>query len=211
MGFLSILKTLQKKPEWAARCSLAYKDKKGNRYYQYNDMLDMCVHRKGEIDKCLMELRFGNKEDVLDALKLTLSAHKKGVIKPDLVTMGYLVNEITDRENMLIIPDILFKLCANTLIRHDENPYIVDEEILIEKISTFKAEIKRGGLHGFFQSVGLLRLIGLSNISTTDFQQSMNKADQARDQQKNLLHTLDKQLRNGSWIDQNISLSNPMI
>lgn len=211
MGFLNTLRRWQKKPDWAATCSLAYTDKKGRRYYQYNDMLNMCVHRKGEIDKNLMELRFGNTDDVLTALRLTLSAHQKGVIKPDLVTMGYLVNELTDRSQMLIASEILFKLCANTLIRDDENPYIVDEEILIEKIETFKAEIKRGGLHSFFHSTGLLKLIGLSDISMVGLIQCMDQADQAKINRSNLLHTLGKQSRNGSWIEENISLSIPAI
>lgn len=177
MGLYQSIQTLfrKDKPKWASLCSLSYTDKKGLRYYKHNDMLDMCVYRKGEIDKCLLELRYSSSySDVLNALKDSLNEHdKRGNMKPDLIKIGYLINELYDRDDMLLLSDILFKVCANTLIREDENPYIVDQEILEEKVNVFKAEIQRGGLHTFFQSVDLLRLIGLSTISPVELTRYM--------------------------------------
>lgn len=192
MGFLSFLNSSRSKPSWAAQCTLAYTDRQNRRYYQYPDMLDMCVHRKGEIDKCLMELRYSTHSDVLEALKDATNAHKRGSMQPDIVKIGFLVNEITDRSELLLSSDILFKICANTLIREDENPYVVDDEILIEKITTFKAEIKQGGLHGFFQSVGLLRLIGLSNIMPHELTKYMNAYNLNQENIHNILCTSDR-------------------
>lgn len=199
------------KPKWASLCSLAYTDKLGRKYYKYNDPLDMCVKRKGEIDKCLMELRYGsNMGDVLNAMKAALNApDKAGNIKPDLVNIGYLTNELTDRGAMLLLPEILFKLCANMLIRADENPYIVDVEILNEKVETFTKEIQRGGLHDFFQRTGLLKLIGLSGISKTELMQYMT-ASETKEQENNRIQSLisDNLLQRGLWVKENITLMN---
>jgi len=199
------------KPKWASLCSLVYTDKSGRKYYKYNDPLDMCVKRKGEIDKYLMELKYGsNYSDVLSALRTAINQpDKAGNIKPDLVNVGYLVNELADRSDILIIPEILFKLCANMLIRSDENPYIVDVEILNEKIETFTKEIQRGGLHDFFQVTGLLKLIGLSGISKIGLMQYMT-ASEMKEQENNRIQSLisDNLLQRGLWVKENITLMN---
>lgn len=214
MGYIQTLKGIfsKKKPVWASLCSMVYADKKGNRYYKHNDQLDMSVIRKGEIDKCLLELRFGaNYHDVFSALKDSLNEHdKRGNMKPDLSKVGYLVNELADREEMLIVPDILFKICANTLIREDESPFVVDHEILGEKVDVFKKEIQRGGLHGFFHSLDLLKLIGLSTTSPVELMQYMIDSETKLHNQKRMIQalTLDRQSERGSWIKENITLMN---
>lgn len=163
------------KPSWASRCTSVYTDHAGRVYYKYNDELDMCVIRKGEIDKCLMELSYGR--DYLDVFKgikdMLGETDKRGNIKPNLSSVGYLAEEVLVRDKYLIIPDILMKVCANTLVREDENPLIVDAEILDQKIATFKAEIQRGGLRDFFYSAGTLKLLELSSMSTTEFNSHM--------------------------------------
>lgn len=168
------------KPKWAALCSLKHTDKNGLRYYQYIDELDMPLMRKGEIDKCNMELRFGSDyEDVFDALKDALCASdRKGNMQPDLQTASYLTQELIDRRELLVLPDIMMEIASHALIREDENPAIVDREILQEKIEVFKKEIQGGGLHGFFQSSGLLSLIGLSNITILEFSKLIDNSQE---------------------------------
>jgi hypothetical protein len=213
MGYWQSMKTIfsKPKPKWASLCSLVYTDKSGRKYYKYNDPLDMCVKRKGEIDKCLMELKYGsNYSDVLFALKTAINQpDKAGNIKPDLVNVGYLVNELADRSDILLVPEILFKLCSNMLIRADENPYIVDVEILNEKVETFTKEIQRGGLHDFFQVTGLLKLIGLSGISKIGLMQYMT-ASEMKEQENNRIQSLisDNLLQRGLWVKENITLMN---
>lgn len=174
MNLRSIL-TKDKKPDWASTCTAVYTDRKGRKYYRYNDEMDMCVYRKGEIDKCLLELQYGSDyRDVMQGIvKLMSQSDKRGNVTPNISGTAYLAQEIIDRDQWLILPDILMRTCANTLIREDENPYIVDQEILTEKVDTFTAEIQRGGLHAFFHETGLLRLIGLSDTSTSKFKSVM--------------------------------------
>lgn len=182
------LRNLKKKPEWAASCTQVYKDKQGLRYYKYNDELDMSVIRKGRIDQSLIELKYGSDfNDVLTAMKASVNQFdKKGKPDPNLSNVGYYIQELIDRDEILILPGILMTICANMLIREDENPSIVDEEILKQKVSTFTNEIQRGGLHGFFQRSGLLKLIGLSNISIVAFNRLMIDSEERH--QKASLH-----------------------
>jgi hypothetical protein len=51
-------------------------------------------------------------------------------------------------------------------------------EILEEKVQTFKHELQRGGLFSFFQSVGLLKYLGLANISMTDFNRLITNSEE---------------------------------
>lgn len=169
------------KPSWAALCKQVYIDQAGRRYYQYQDETDMTIFRKGEIEKCQMELRYGTDyADVVDGIKAALnkSNRKTGRMEPDITASGYLVQELIDRKDLLVVPEILFRLCSHTLIREDENPNIVDHEVLDQKIETFKREIQRGGLHAFFQENGLLKSLGMSNISPHEFSRLMTDSEQ---------------------------------
>lgn len=183
MNIYRLFRTLipRTKPKWAAPCRLVYTDTLGRRYYQYQDEMDMTIFRRGELEKCQMELRFGTDyASVIDGIKdsLNRSNKKTGRMEADIVTAGYLTQELIDRKDLLLIPDILFRICANTLIREDENPHIVDQEILDQKLETFKSEIQRGGLHAFFLETGLLKSAGISNISQSDFSRLMTDSEQ---------------------------------
>lgn len=210
MRLFQSMRITSSKPKWAALCSEVYKDKKGYRYYKYNDTLDMCVLRKGEIEKALIELSYGSDfEDVLNELKIAINKpNKQGKMQPDIVGMGYLVNELTDRQTMLLVPDILMKVCANVLLREDENPYIVDQEILAQKVETFKSEIERGGLFDFFQLSGTLKLLGLSHISTTDLTKYIHDSKAKMLTRKaTRAYILDNKLQHGWLVNENTYLT----
>lgn len=189
----------KRKPEWAALCSVAFTDKKGRRYYKYNDELDMNILRKGEIEKYQLELRYGSDmEDVCEAMKVAVgSSDKKGNMTPDVGMIGYLTQELLDRKEMLLLPDILFKILATTLIREDESPSVIDEEILEEKLITFKEEIQSGGLFPFFQSGVLLRLTDLSNISIIDFKRLMTESQQRIQNLNRVVFSFESRLQPG--------------
>lgn len=192
MNLLRVFKRKISKPKWAALCHLAYTDRAGFRYYAYTDELKMPIFRRGEIEKCMMELQYGSDySEVLDALKVTINSHdKSGNMAPDIAKAGYLVQELIDRKDLLLIPEILFKICANTLIREDENPELVDQELLDHKVTTFKSELQRGGLAAFFHKGELLKSIGLSGISTTDLIRLMNASEQRHIQSQAMIKLL---------------------
>lgn len=178
-NYLKGLKILTKKPTWASLCNLAYTDKEKRRYFIYNDEMDMCIIRKGEIEKYLMELQYGsNYEDVLKAMKEALSMDKKGQMQPDIMMLGYLIQELISRKEFLLLPEIMFKIMATMLIREDENPYIIDQEIMEEKLKTFESELQHGGLASFFHSDPMLSYLNLSGISMIDLKGLMNESRQ---------------------------------
>jgi hypothetical protein len=187
MSLINYFRTKQK-PSWASLCTCVYTDKAGRRYYQYNDELDMSVLRKGEIDKCVMEHAYGSDyRDVFQGIKSALGeSDRKGNMRPNIQDISYLAQEILDRDKHLIIPEILMKICAHTLIREDEDPYQVDDEILKQKLTTFKTEIQRGGLHDFFHSTGLLKLLGLSSMSMTTFRSNMIASEMMQEESRKI-------------------------
>jgi hypothetical protein len=162
------------KPLWAAKCDMKHIDNTGRAYYKFVDELDMPLLRKNEIDKGLMEMRYGSDlDDVLTAMDDSLNEFSGGKIKPNTTQIGFFCKELKDRKKYLIEGETLFKICANTLIREDESPYVVDQTILKEKIETFKNEINEKGLYLFFCKVDLMIYLNLSNISITQFAQMM--------------------------------------
>lgn len=189
----------KRKPKWAALCTHIYTDKIGRKYYAYNDELDMPILRKGEIEKHLLELRYGSDfEDVLIAMKKALSlSDKKGNIKPDLVMIGYLIQELLSRKEFLVIPEIMFRIVITILIREDETPYTIDAEISDEKMDIFKREMQDGGLADFFHSTGLLKYVGLSHISTIDLRGLMKGSQQLLKKVNQIVFSFNSTLQDG--------------
>jgi len=169
-----IFKKKNVKPLWAAKCTLAHIDNSGKCYYKFTDELDMPLLRKNELDKNLMELRYGSDlDDVLTSIDGALNELQGGKLKPNLTAVGFFCKELKDRKKYLIEAETIFKLCANTLIREDESPYLVDQAILKEKLEVFKSEISESGLYLFFCKAGSMKYLNLSDISIPQFAQMM--------------------------------------
>lgn len=177
------------KPQWAAKCDMVHVDNSGKAYYKFTDELDMPILRKNELDKNLMELRYGSDlDDVLASMTGALNESHGGKIKPNTTQIGFFCKELRDRKKYLIEGETLFKICANTLIRDDESPYLVDQTLLKEKCETFKNEINENGLYLFFCKVDLRKYLNLSSISIPQFAQMMRSSN-AR--MKAVRHTID--------------------
>lgn len=187
------------KPPWASLCTLAFTDRSGRRYYQYSDPMDMSILRKGEIEKCQIELRFGtDMEDICQAMQSAISSSdKKGNMAPDVTMIGYLVQELIDRKQYLVIPEILFRVLATTMIREDENPGIVDQEILAEKVITFQSELQHGGLFDFFRRGNMLGSLDFSGITIIDFKRLMTQSQQRMQSLKRIVSFSDSTLQSG--------------
>lgn len=195
------------KPAWASVCTAVFIDSHGRRYYSYNDDMDMSIIRKGEIERYRMELRYGTDiEDICTAMQSAIGASdKKGNMSPDIAMVGYLIQELQDRRIMLAIPDILFSMLATTLIREDEQPHIIDGEILKQKCATFKQELQHGGLASFFQQTGLSGLLGFSGISISEFQRLMTGSMHRLQNLKSVVHSFAKRSQHGSMTGLNIT------
>lgn len=168
------------KPSWSTKCNIVHIDNSGRSYYKFTDELDMPLLRKNELDKNLMELRYGSDfDDVISSMVGALNELSTGgKIKPDTTAVGFFCKEIQDRKKYLLEAKTLFKIASNTLIREDENPHIVDQNILKEKIETFETEINENGLYLFFCKVDLMKSLQLSNISIPQFAQMMRLSKQ---------------------------------
>lgn len=139
----------------------------------------MPLPRKLEIERLILELQAGiSKNELqlfLEAMKDALSqTDKKGNFRPDIARIGFLVNEMKDRETMLIHPDTIMELLCAVSIREDENPGVWDEEIHRQKLKQLKKDCgDGGGLHDFFQQSSLTELMPYLDTSREKFSEYM--------------------------------------
>ena len=78
------------------------------------------------------------------------------------------------RESHIIQTDILIEMVAVLLIRDDENPTEVNEQILADKVKTFKKKIN----FTFLKQQSILELIGLSHLTEKEFSQLWDLSQQ---------------------------------
>ena len=129
-------------------------DSNGIKYYTWENENDIPIQRTKEIEKRLIRLKSGlsdeNMNMMLDAMEKALN---KGV-KPDLATIGYIIKEMRNRQDLLLHPDLMFDLVALRYVREDETPTEVNESIHKDKIEQFKKDSK-DGLYDFFYEMGM--------------------------------------------------------
>lgn len=143
-------------------------DSNGVQYYTFKDRFDVPLLRFQEMEKRVMQLSSNltekNVDLFCDAMEKALNKGKNS----DIAMIGHLVHEIRERKEILLNEEIMFALVANWYIRDDENPAVVDEVILKEKIEQFKKDSK-DGLYDFFYTAGLKTYIPYLEDLKDDF------------------------------------------
>jgi hypothetical protein len=148
----------QSKKPGLEKLEYKFRDSKGRAYYAYPNDLDLPLKRKGEMERVLLEIEAGISKSELDLIVdsgiAAINRVKDGRPAPDLGTVLYLFHEMKIRKDILIHPELLFEAVAIMYIREDEDPAVVDKEILNEKIEQFKLDSK-DGLYDFFYRSGI--------------------------------------------------------
>lgn len=170
----------QRKPVDFSKLEQVFIDSNGKKYYRYIDDRDMPIVRKAYIDKCFRELgcmlHDRELQRFIEAFEVALNKKdKKNQPYIDLSFIVHLIQEIKNRKEMLIHPDIVMDLVTTVYIREDENPGEVDEDIHQQKVEQFKIDSK-GGLYDFFYSAALTRYLPYSHISKREFRRLMEEA-----------------------------------
>lgn len=162
----------QSKKKGFEKLTQVFIDSKGKRYYRYPNDMDIPILRKGELERVLREVQYGlsrdELSDILDAMTKALSDQRGDKIVPNFAKVGFLVEEIKNRKEMLIHPDLLFEAVAMLYIREDEDPAIVDKEIVRQKMIQLKEDSKEG-LYDFFYTSGLHAYIPFLQKSEEDW------------------------------------------
>lgn len=174
--FKSQIKKLQfneqsKKPGFE-KLSFIFRDSDGKDYFKYTNDFEIPILRKGELERALLEIESGLSASelgrILKAMKDALSETKGDRFVPNIAKIGFLIEEMENRKEMLVHPELLFEVAAILYIREDEDPAIVDRQILSEKIVQLKKD-SRDGLYDFFYSRGLSTYIPFLEKSEEEF------------------------------------------
>lgn len=134
--------------------SIAYVDENGKRYLKYDDDFDIPIKRIQELELRLKRVQRGlssqDERDLLEACKKALN----GGVKPDIARVGFIIEEMIMREQLVIHEDLWFDIIALTLIREDEDATVVDWTIHKNKVEQFKKEASKD-MYSFFVQSGL--------------------------------------------------------
>lgn len=153
---------IQKRSDFA-QMSLRYTDSEGRKYYSYDHDLSIPIHRGVEIQKVLMEIGAGMAKDELEAAHKFIEDNIDHVINTgklaDLANSKFILKELRKTRKEIVVHEYLyFKLVSLTLIREDEDPSVIDNEIIDVKINVFKKE-SQGKRYVFFYGAGLSKYI----------------------------------------------------
>ncbi len=156
------IKWFKKKPRLAkhpdfSKMEYKFTDSQGRRYYSYINDYDIPIKRYGQFKRFLMELANGMDRD---EVKLFIAAMKSAVNKNpvEMDKIGFILNEMELRNDMLFHEEIMFNMVAALYIREDQHPGEWDEETEQVKAQYLKIEAK-GKLYDFFVTASLGKYI----------------------------------------------------
>ena len=131
---------LTKASEGNERKELVYVDSTGFRYYRYLDDFDLPVNRIQQLEirvkRMKMAMSVKEEKDLLKACKKAIN----GGNRPDISRVGFIIEELLLREDILCDPELYFEIAGVTLIREDEDPQDFNVTIHEQKIKQFKAD-----------------------------------------------------------------------
>lgn len=151
--------------------TLAFVDLKGISYYQFPEGAPLPTERYGKLTEYLMWMDGGfHKAELLnmkDAMNKAFIAAAKDLTK--LSVVGYLIEELGSRSEMVVHTELLFNMVAVTMVRQDENPEHFNEMIHAKKIIAFKEFVAERGSNFFFMKFPLKELKHLRELSESEW------------------------------------------
>jgi hypothetical protein len=123
-------------------------------------------------------------EGILEGMEKALSA---GLSNPkNAALVATYIHIIRERQDTIIHRDLLLNIAATWIIRDDEDPTIINNDIHKEKLEVFEKMCKEGS-HDFFTRVAIEPLMPLISMSADDFKKLW---DYNVEQQRNLIKAL---------------------
>lgn len=150
----------------------AFKDTAGRSYFRINTQLGIGLAHYGKAMEFTMWMSAGLTEaelhkliDVAEAAMERLVAGKKG----SLATVGWALNEMKLRSQMVIHTELLYQFIACHYIREDEPLSEWVESIHNEKVEAFKECVKERTAYDFFLLPELQNLTAMSTMSPDEW------------------------------------------
>ena len=105
-------------------------------------------------------------EGILEGMEKALAA---GLTNPkNAALVATYIHIIRERQDTIIHRDLLLNIAATWIIRDDEDPTIINNDIHKEKLEVFEKMCKEGS-HDFFTRVAIEPLTPLMSMSPEDF------------------------------------------
>ena len=106
-------------------------------------------------------------EGILEGMEKALAA---GLTNPkNAALVATYIHIIRERQDTIIHRDLLLNIAATWIIRDDEDPTIINNDIHKQKLDVFEKMCKEGS-HDFFTRLGIEPLIPLMSMSAEDMQ-----------------------------------------
>ena len=143
----------------------------GHRYYRFPKETSLPLERFSMALSLMERISSGlsgsEMEQILDGMEKSLAA---GLSNPKnaAVVAGY-IHVIRERQNSVILRDLLLNFAAVWVVRDDEDPTIVNADIHNEKLQVFDAMCKEAS-HDFFSQLDITPLMPLLTMSPQELQ-----------------------------------------
>lgn len=154
-----------------SRLEKCFKDSTGHTYYKFPEAMSLPIERFGKLQEYMMWMSAGltssELELLLDEADKALTA---GLVQgKNAAKIGFVLQQIRDRKNMVIHTELLYNFLAVQVVREDELPEFFNNALHIEKIEQFKLETANGKTYDFFLRIGLKKLNDLFNMSEAEW------------------------------------------
>lgn len=150
----------------------AFTDNAGIRYYRINAQLGVGLEHYGKAMEFTMWMAAGlnakELETILTVMELTLEKLIEGK-KGNLANLGWCINEMRLRKQMVIHTELLYQYIACHYLREDEPLTEWIESIHNEKVTAFKECVKTQTAYHFFQLPELRNLTAISHMSPEEW------------------------------------------
>jgi hypothetical protein len=165
--------------------------KSGKRYYSFPEKMQLPFMRMAKGIELMDWLKNGISPEDFDQIRAELTvalAHIKAKTKDAqeyTTKAGLLISELERRRVQALPYYVLINLCANYLIREDEDPQIISSPIHHQKCDEIQAEIESGN-NAFFLTIPQLKPLSLtqslSGIELTEYLREL-QAEAQKDKQ----------------------------
>ena len=157
--------------------NFSFHDMEGNGYYKFPKDIELPMLRNAKLQEYLMWLYKGiSKDEYIKALEYAESGIEGGIKDgKGLGKIGFILNELKDRCNMVIHDELFYNIIACQLIRGDESPTVFNNEIQMQKVEAFKQLDKNGDT--FFLSIQeFLEQLNLLNHTKNQYDLLLQKS-----------------------------------
>lgn len=145
--------------------------KDGYNYYKFPKETNMPLERfamaMGLLERLSCGISGSEMNMILNKMEEALS---NGLSNPkNAALVAAYIHVIRERQDTVIHRDILLNIAATWIIREDEDPTLINDDIHKQKLEIFEAMCKEGS-HDFFTMAHIEPLVPLLNITREEFQ-----------------------------------------